>query len=268
MAYVLSHIHSLMRGSVGGATYLANQFHQIVMRARTAPVQPNTVYQEGIRTAFNVAENFWEQCTQEQRDAWADYAATCVYPGPAGPYTVPGRQLFVGTLALAKYAEAIKPVTFAIIRTAPPVAGWFNPGGIVVSEYGGASQGIAVTIQNPTDRSAVAVIDVSIAFNLTRNRFKGPWISQAKTILLVPEMTNVPVYIDRPLGTVGKAIFSHTRMFTAGATPTPPIAHALAFPVFLRHICELGPALASTSSTPGSRTTKKVAKKKQAKVAA
>lgn len=240
MARALSHLHSLIRGSVGGLTYFSNQFHQICMRQRTAPVQPNTPYQTGIRTAFDHAESYWEAITQAWRDAWDDYAVTCVYPGPAGPYTVPGRQLFVGTLALAIYADAIKPAEFGIFLEAPVVSGWFNPGTIAAATYSGETQGIALSISIPEGREAVAVVDLSIAFNLTRTRYKGPWITTAKTI----EATapgHLHIDIDRPAGTLGKAIFTRTRSFTATLGIPASEPHALAFPAFLRHICEEAP---------------------------
>lgn len=240
MAYALSHLHSLVRGSVGGLTYFANQFHQICMRQRTAPVQPNTPFQTGIRTAFNAAEATWEALTPALRQEWVDYAATCVYPGPAGPYTVPGRQLMIGTLALAYYADAIQPSEFKPCITAPTVAGWYNPASIQTSIYNGGTQGIALSIDTGPGFEAAAVVDVSIAFNVTRNRYKGPWQSAVKTIVQWGPGSKL-VEIDRPAGTVGKIIFTRTRVFTAAPHLETGIPHALAFPAYLRHTCEEGP---------------------------
>lgn len=236
MARALSHLHSLIRGSVGGLTYFSNQFHQICMRQRTAPVQPNTPFQTGIRTAFNAAEAAWESLSEQARTDWADYAATCVYPGPAGDYTVPGRQLMIGTLALAFYADGIQPEEFVVHASAPIIAGWFNPASIHVGIYVGETQGIAVVISNQTGREAVAVVDVSIAFNLTRNRYKGPWQSASKIVAITGLGSKIAT-IDRPAGTLGQAIFTRTRVFSAAPFGETPAPHSLAFPAFLRHIC-------------------------------
>lgn len=242
MAYAVSHLMSLMRGSVAGVTYLSNQFHQIVMRQRTSPVQPNTAWQVGIRTAFNAAESIWEGLTEAQRDDWRFYALSCVYPGPGGDYNVPGRQLFIGTLALVLYADGISPDTFITDVSAPLIAGWFNPSLVQAGTYSGLSQGIQVDVGIPTGRAALAVVDISIAYNPTRTRFKGPWISSQKTIALAPAAATTFIPIDRAIGTIGQAIFSRTRIFTAAADPGVPEPHSLAFPVHLRHICEAAPA--------------------------
>lgn len=267
MAYALSHLHSLVRGSVGGLTYFANQFHQICMRQRTSPVQPNTPYQSGIRSAFNAAEWRWESLSPLGRQNWDDYAATCLYPGPAGPYAVPGRQLFIGTLALALYTDGILPEHHEVANVAPAIAGWFNPGIIEVAPYEGETQGIAVHINVPLGRTAFGAVDVSIAFNLTRNRYKGPWQSASKAISVMGQAATLHVNIDRPVGTIGKAIFTRTRCLTAATYGQAEESHSLAFPVFLRHICEEAPINGNGNSAAGSGTPGKTAKKKTAKTA-
>jgi len=267
MARALSHLHSLIRGSVGGLTYFSNQFHQICMRQRTAPVQPNTAWQTGIRSAFDAAESIWETLTEPERDDWRFYATTCIYPGPAGPYAVPGRQLMVGTLALALYAEGISPGLFNLDNLAPAIAGWFNPGPVTPATYGGLTQGIAVSVGVPTGRSAIAVVDVSIAFNPTRTRFKGPWISPQKTLMVLPPASSTKINIDRPIGTLGKAIFTRTRLFTAEAAVDVDEPHALAFPVYLRHICEVPPVNGNDKPPEDATTPPAAAKKKVANIA-
>lgn len=267
MAYALSHIFSLQRGSVGGITYFANQFHQICMRQRTAPVQPNTPFQSGIRSAFNAAEHRWESLSPLGRQNWADYAATCIYPGPAGPYSVPGRQLFIGTLGLALYIDGVFPDHLELANVVPAIAGWYNPGIIEAAAYTGATQGVGVDITFPAGRFAVAAVDCSIAFNLTRNRYKGPWQSSAKAISPVSQAVRVHVNIDRPEGTIGKAIFTRTRCFTAAPDGQPEASHSLAFPVFLRHICTVPIGNGNGESAARTTTAKKTAKKKKAKTA-
>ena len=235
MARIISPVWSQIRGSIAGITYFTNQFHQIVARQRTNPVQPNTPRQTGIRSAFDISDQLWLGLTDEQRSLWDDYAATVEYMGPLGSYTVPGRQLFIGTLALANYADALFPDTFEVDTSPPAVAGRFNPGQLIDTPYTGATQGIAIALDNPGPELAIVVSDVSIAFNVTRNRFKGPWISSAKhleTVPLGPHSFN----IDRPTGTLGKAVFSRTRIFSAAPHPASPVPHRMSVDFYLRHI--------------------------------
>jgi len=236
----LSQVYTIARGSVGGITYTANQWHQLIARARTAPIQPGTPYQAGIRSAFSAADAMWLALDPGDRELWEDYADTVIYQGPMGPYTIPGRQLFVGTLALALYADGIFPDTFVVHDAPPDVAGRFNPGPIEAGVYSGLTQGIAINITNPSSELAIVVTDVSIAFDVTRNRYKGPWISSAKhleTVPLGPHSFN----IDRPLGTLDRAVFSRTRCFTASPDGTPGIPHRLSAEFFLRHIVATPP---------------------------
>ena len=238
----LSQVYTIARGSVGGITYTANQWHQLIARARTSPVQPGTPFQTGIRTAFDGADGSYRLLSAADKDDWEFYAQTCVYTGPLGNYTVPGRQLFIGTIALVQYADNI-PGAPAIqtITTPPLIAGWYNPGQVLVGLYGGVSQGIAIDVTNPTDDPGIAVVDVSIAFNTTRNRYKGPWISPAKTVIAVSAGATTHIEIDRPPGTTGKVIFSRTRMFSAEVSPETPIPHRLSSVSHLRHISVEGP---------------------------
>lgn len=238
----LSQVYTIARGSVGGITYTANQWHQLVARARTSPVQPNTPFQTGIRSAFDAAEDDWRALTQAQRDDWTFYALTCVFTGPLGTYTVPGRQLFIGTLAWIKYAKGRNPGLSIVETDTPPViAGFFNPGSVLVSTYGGGSQGIALDVGNPGAEPAIAAIDISIAFNPSRNRYKGPWISSAKSIQVAVAGANTHFDLNRPAGTLNQIVFTRTRLVTAVTSPADPIPHRESAVFYLRHLVEAGP---------------------------
>lgn len=238
MAYAVSLLHSLIRGSTGGLTYFSNQFHQICVRARTSPVQPNTPFQSGIKTAFDYADSQWTALSDADRALWENYAATCVYQGPAGPYTVPARQLFIGTLGLANYINGVFPAFFLRTTIPPLVNGFYNPGPFTVESYSGGSQGIDLGVFTPADEWSVIVVDTSIGFDATRLRYKGPWVSSRKYIQLLPPSAANAVSVDLPIGLVGKTIFSRSRVFTATGAADVAIPHRMAVPVILRHVCE------------------------------
>lgn len=180
MARILSHVDVLRRGSVAGITYLSNQYHQIVARARTAPVQPQTPAQQLVRGFLSTAAAIWGFLPQATRDAWDDYAATCVYHGPLGPYSVTGRLQFI-----ANYSSVLNNrrlvVPFAIIykNDAPIIPGFAELGGILVGP--GLAPGVGIitlTFSNPNPDSLFVYAIRSIAWPATRARYKGPWVSQ------------------------------------------------------------------------------------------
>lgn len=185
MARILSHIDAIRRGSVAGTTYFANQYHQILARARTAPVQPNTVFQQGIRDAMVWASVQWRFLTPEHRQDWDDYAQTLTYDGPLGPYQVPGRLVFISNLSLAVYGlgrEALPPPT---VGQAPTIAGFLNSGPYSTGPLLSPGIGFTVNITGAPDQDIFAYVQHSIGFNQTRNRFKGPWLSGSWTQLEV-----------------------------------------------------------------------------------
>jgi len=63
-------------GSVGGMTGSHNA-GGLYFRARAVPVNPNTVQQQAVRNFMSQCAAAWSQTlTQEQRDAWSNYAAS------------------------------------------------------------------------------------------------------------------------------------------------------------------------------------------------
>lgn len=61
-------------GSIGGATYAHNQ-GGLYVRARSIPVNPNTVQQVAVRNALAQLTGRWRNTlTPAQREAWANYA--------------------------------------------------------------------------------------------------------------------------------------------------------------------------------------------------
>lgn len=74
MALFKGTIVTAASGSVGGLTFSHNRAGPYI-RNRATPVNPNTVYQQAVRSAMAALASYWnETLTQVQRDAWDLYA--------------------------------------------------------------------------------------------------------------------------------------------------------------------------------------------------
>lgn len=165
------------RGSIGGVTFMANQWHQLVARARTSPVNPNTLYQTMIRSCFSGAEGLWEQETPASISAWEDYAATCKKGGPLGDYYLTGRLLYLRNITIALYLDSRGLAITDILTTPPVIPGWLDMQQVTVGPPIAPGTGFSVTIQNPAPETAFVYVFRSGPFNPTRTRYKGPWRS-------------------------------------------------------------------------------------------
>lgn len=184
MARMLSQVATIIRGSVGGLTYLSNQYHQIVMRARTAPVQPVSIYRTAIKAAFAFAQGLWDGATQSDRDRWQTYAANTPYTGPLGQYSITGRQMFMASHALALYMNDIYSAGMATATTPPVVNGFLALGSITLNAPGAAGTGFNVSIVNILGNGdATALVEISPPFTQTRNQYKGPWLPAQSIII-------------------------------------------------------------------------------------
>lgn len=178
MAKILSSVWSVIRGSIGGTTYSANQFHQIIARARTAPVNPNTSKQTAARSAFSGAVQLWNTLSIADRQGWEDYADTLVYVGPLGPITVPGRDVFIGNLQVALFLNG--QVGFpAVIDTTPPVIpGFLNIENVLPIPFTPImATGVSFSFTQNGVEDVIGYSLRSFMFGNSRNRFKGPFLS-------------------------------------------------------------------------------------------
>ena len=123
MARALSQIVTVIRGSIGGITFTANQWHQILLRAKTAPVQPQTNAQQFIKDGFTAASLDWKLLTDADRALWSQYSATVTYTGPLGDYTLPGRQIFMAAQSLVNYINSAGLDVIATDLTTPVIPG-------------------------------------------------------------------------------------------------------------------------------------------------
>lgn len=177
MARALSQIVTVIRGSVGGITFTANQWHQILLRARTAPVQPQTVNQSLIKDAFNAASEAWKAQTGANQELWRQYGLTVTYTGPMGEYTLPGRQIFMAAHALNKYLIARGFHSILEDFSPPEIGGRKSFDAITIVAPTSPGIGIGVSLSLAAGEDVAYLIEHSQLFDATRQRYKGPFIS-------------------------------------------------------------------------------------------
>jgi len=189
MAKMLSQIATIIRGSVGGVTFTANQFQQIIMRAKTSPVNPSTTRQGWIRTALGAASQQWNILTDPMREAWNDYADTLQFTGPLGAYSMPGRQIMVGNCCFILYCNNFLAVPLVLDYEAPTAPG-FAAYEVVKTVAPAAGVGFAVSLTNSSGLDMTALVERSIAFNPARQRYKGPFLSSTAVAVPTPDSTS------------------------------------------------------------------------------
>lgn len=234
MARILSPVWSMIRGSIGGITYFANQFHQIVARVRTAPVQPNTNAQTIIKAALEFASDTWLQMSDVAQNAWDLYARGTPFAGPLGPYTVPGRQMFMAGCSLSSYIAVSGFAAPSLVTTPPIGSGFLNLKNVNPVAPDGPGTGIALTIGAETLTDCCCLVEISRAFTSARKRFKGPWNIAMCQGVVIPKNTSVKIDF---LGLVEDAIY-FTRVKAVG--DDAPCRISAAF--INRHVAEvIGP---------------------------
>lgn len=189
----LSHVWSVARGSVGGITYTANQWHQLIARVRTVPVNPATPNQGVIRSSMAQVSSAWKGLSDANRQTWDEYAESCKYQGPLGDYSIPGRQMFTGVLAFAQYIKTRGLYALSATPTPPVIPGFFGAGPLIPATPTTVGTGIALSCTNSTGEDAVCLFERSIPFFPSRERYKGPFLSQSAVSILVPDGTSTIV---------------------------------------------------------------------------
>lgn len=188
MARMLSLEAAIVRGSIGGRTYLANQYHQIVIRQRTSPVNPNTSFQTMIRAAFANSSVLWNGLTDEERTAWDDYAASLVYQGPLGPYSLPGRNVFLSNITFGYYLNYRTGLPPTLYTQAPELPGFCAITDIHTDVLSAPGIGFSLNCFNSDPDPLIVAAWRSRAFGPARMRFKGPFASHTlKTITVGPD---------------------------------------------------------------------------------
>lgn len=163
-----------MSGSLAGNTYARNRYGNYV-RARTKPVNPNTLRQQQVRSAVSMLTERWgDTLTNVQRIAWNLYASNVAMTNKLGEsIKLSGFNHYIRSNAThARLAQAIVddgPVVFEVPEGDPQFA-------ITASE---ATQQITVafddTLPWSTEDGAVLQLYQGQPQNGQRNFFAGPW---------------------------------------------------------------------------------------------
>jgi len=164
-------------GSIGGMTWSRNRGGMYI-RARATPTNPNSTYQQTVRSAAALLAAMWSNTlTKAQRDGWDLYAENVELPNPLGaPRNVGGLGMYIrsnvpriqcGVVGVARLDDA--PSIFDLGVFTEPVVGVCTA----------SADTISVAYTN-TDEWAIAdggalFIYTSRPQNPGRNFFKGPY---------------------------------------------------------------------------------------------
>jgi hypothetical protein len=99
-------------GSVAGTTSSRNRFGQY-RRTRAIPVNPNTAYQQAIRSDFSTHSAAWRSLDTAEQEAWQTYAAAHPYTDGLGQQIIlTGTQMYIAVntrLTAAGFAAVTAP---------------------------------------------------------------------------------------------------------------------------------------------------------------
>lgn len=233
MAKFLSQVYTVIRGSVGGITYTANQFGQLIARARTAPVQPNTHAQSDIKTAFTQAQNTWDNLAATAQDDWELYAGATPYSGPMGNYTITGRLMFHAVFGLLLFLNNVYAAGLSGVTDPPATPGFAMLPNFTAGPPSLGEIGIRLSATIPIGEDDITMFGQrSIAFTSSRKRFKGPWDNRQNTV--VDFAAGVQGDIDFINVNVGDIIFCRIR----GIKTDDP--HRIAQDVIFREVAVAG----------------------------
>lgn len=164
-------------GSIGGVTFSRNRGGPY-MRTRAIPVNPNTTFQQEVRSLMATLTSGWiDDLTEDQRAAWDTYALNVHLPNPLGAdRNVGGLGMYVRSNIPRLQAD---PATYPRVDDAPTI---FNLGTYTLPTLGNAiesAQTADVTFDNTDDWAGEAASGLLIfgsrAKNPSINYMKGPY---------------------------------------------------------------------------------------------
>lgn len=220
---MLSPLASVLRGSVAGLTFLSNQFHQIVVRQRTSPVNPSSLYQTLVRSSFSIAAAAWTTVSIEDQAKWDDYAATVPFSGPLGTYYVTGRHLFMAQYAFLTTLNAYNFGPYVVSTAPPTLSGRPVISDFTVSAPSAPGTGFEIAVDNPGPEDIVYMASISQPLPNTRHFWKGPFdsatvksdtiVSAGSDDLVFSDLTDGLVYFCRirgcEVGSPGRVTIEH-----------------------------------------------------------
>lgn len=214
-------------GSIGGLTASHNRGGQY-MRQRAVPVNPNTSFQQLVRSWFANANAAWSgTLTQAQRDAWDTYALqTPIADALGNQINAGGKGMFirgyVPRLQAGLSLVAAGPSTYGLpVITAPGVTSIT------------ATTRVAIITFANTDGWATAVGGALLMFSsrpqsTTINGFKGPYRFAGKVLGAVSPPTS-PQNITTPFPLVaGQRVFVRFVAVTADGRLSPDVRFSIA----------------------------------------
>lgn len=196
MAKVLSPVWSMIRGSIAGTCYTANQYASIIAKQRVAPATLPSVPQTLLRSSFSAAAQDWGLLTLLQRQAWDNYALTVPFVGPMGTYTVSGRSLFLGTRAFARYLNARYGSAIAFEDDPPPISGRYAVDSIEVGLPEALHTGFRLTLNNYSTEKITYQLDIAGPFAPTRMKWSGGYDNAKSSSGSVAAATSQIIYVS------------------------------------------------------------------------
>jgi hypothetical protein len=172
-----------IRGSVGGITYTANRYGSIIGRARTKPVDVNSSALERARNIFNTGAIGWKVLTQDQRDAWENYAKDTPWKNGLGQdINLTGQAMYIAQTSA--YGSLYGAGSRAGYDDAPCVPGLFTTPWLEVGCCVNPTIGCIVSVTNMHPTNAMDVIvRRSPPQSPSVRYYMGPWDNAAQVIL-------------------------------------------------------------------------------------
>ncbi len=203
------------RGSIGGQVHSRNRFGNYI-RARTTPVNPNSIRQNSVRDDLSNVVALWANTlTQVQRDQWGVYAAAIPRQNKLGQTVfLTGFNWFVGNNTMRSQngvpVVTVGPATLSLPIPDPTLS-------IAASE---ATQVLTVTFDDTLawagEDDAAMQIQMGIPQPATREFFNGPW-RIAGSLLgdnAIPLVSPLPVTAPFPIQE-GQLVYIRARITRA-----------------------------------------------------
>jgi len=163
-----------MSGSIAGNTYARNRYGNYV-RAKTKPINPNSVLQIAARAAVSFLTTYWAQTlTPVQRTAWNLYASSVAMKNKLGETVyLTGANHFVRSNAI------LQANGLSIVADAPTVFELPEHDSLFAITVSEATQKIAVVFDDGADwdneTGGFLHLYQGQPQNAQRNFFAGPW---------------------------------------------------------------------------------------------
>jgi hypothetical protein len=178
-----SNLVATASGTMGGLTAARNRYGQY-FRRRSNPVNPNTTFQQDVRSSFSSTSTAWASLTPAQRDAWDTYAINVpIVPAKGGaPVTLTGNSMFLrlnGPRLQVNLATGVATLPILLVAPTEFSLCTFTGAGVTLNVGpAGTPDSIELTDLNADDWNiggGYILIYASRQVAPTINFFKGPY---------------------------------------------------------------------------------------------